>query len=113
MRIGRWLFLAISIPVLALWLLNPDRVALVTALFLMLGAGMNALAILANGGMMPVKGRFKMDERHREASPSTKFAVLCDRYNVRLGRRILVFSLGDCLITLAGSSAIYRLILYS
>jgi hypothetical protein len=72
---------------------------------LILGARLNRIAIVANGGLMPVRqpGRgirhFLLNStKHQYLTEATKFQYLCDRFEIRRGKKIAMFSIGDVLI---------------
>jgi hypothetical protein len=73
-----------------LWLNRPKKRNLQTFL-VFVGASFNALATIANGGKMPVLGKYGSPvSAWRAARPSDHLLILCDR--------IGGFSIGDLLI---------------
>jgi hypothetical protein len=67
-----------------------------------LGIGhiLNAVAILANRGLMPVRKaanvRLVTTGRHQEMTPETKCRFLCDIYRIRVTKtKFFHFSVGD------------------
>ena len=84
----------------ALWMILNTGVVI-------LGAKLNRIATVANGGRMPVRQRqqergiryFLLNStKHQYLTEGAKFQYLCDRYEMRRGRTISVFSIGDVLI---------------
>lgn len=73
------------------------------------GAGMNQLAVKANGGKMPILVRPGYpdaanllngnEKEYREADTETKFPWLCDRFYTTIGNHVhSAYSLGDIFI---------------
>lgn len=82
----------------ALWMILNTGVVI-------LGAKLNRIAIVANGGRMPVRqsgtgsGYFLLHStKHQYLTAEIKFQYLCDRYEMRRGKKIAMFSIGDVLI---------------
>ncbi|MGO8810825.1 MAG: DUF5317 family protein [Candidatus Sulfotelmatobacter sp.] len=70
---------------------------------MILGGRLNRIAMTANGGLMPVRQPgirhfILTSAKHQYLTAGTKFQYLCDRYEIRRGKRISMVSIGDMLI---------------
>jgi hypothetical protein len=84
------LWCCIGFWAVVLWLNRPSKRRAQTFL-LFIGAGCNAIATIANGGKMPVLGKYGSPVSvWRAARPGDHVLILCDRFGG--------FSMGDVLI---------------